>query len=174
MTACSIWPRRRSIPSMPMAFYRNSGDGTFEERTEAAGLIEQLGGKNLVQTDFNNDGHMDLFISRGAWLNSPIRQCLAAEQRRRHVHRRDRSRRGCSTRSIPPIRAGLITTTTAGSTSTSSASSRPTACITTEATEPSRKSAPGPAWQATRRRSARVPTGSTTTTTIIPTCSSTT
>ena len=62
--------------TMPMAYYRNRGDGTFKEMTEPAGLRGQLGGKNLVQTDFNNDGHMDLFISRGAWLHSPIRQSL--------------------------------------------------------------------------------------------------
>ncbi len=63
-------------PTMPMALYRNKGDGTFEERTDPAGLLKQLGGKNLVQTDFNNDGHMDLFISRGAWLNTPVRPTL--------------------------------------------------------------------------------------------------
>ena len=63
-------------PTMPMAFYRNKGDGAFEEKTDDAGLLGQLGGKNLVQTDFNNDGRMDLFISRGAWLFSPIRQSL--------------------------------------------------------------------------------------------------
>jgi FG-GAP-like repeat/ASPIC and UnbV len=63
-------------PVEHMAYYHNSGDGTFEDRTESAGLIPQLGGKNLVQTDYNNDGNMDLFISRGAWLNYPIRQSL--------------------------------------------------------------------------------------------------
>jgi ASPIC and UnbV/FG-GAP-like repeat len=63
-------------PVEHMAYYRNSGDGTFEERTESAGLIPQLGGKNLVQTDYNNDGRMDIFISRGAWLDHPIRQSL--------------------------------------------------------------------------------------------------
>ena len=63
-------------PVEHMAYYHNSGDGTFQERTESAGLIQQLGGKNLVQTDYNNDGHMDIFISRGAWLNYPIRQSL--------------------------------------------------------------------------------------------------
>jgi FG-GAP-like repeat/ASPIC and UnbV len=63
-------------PSIPMAYYRNAGDGTFTEMTEQAGLIGQLGGKNLVQTDFNNDGHMDLFISRGPWLLSPMRPSL--------------------------------------------------------------------------------------------------
>ncbi len=58
-----------------MAYYRNAGDGTF--RNDRAGRAdEQLGGKNLVQTDYNNDGRMDLFISRGAWLSSPIRQSL--------------------------------------------------------------------------------------------------
>ena len=55
-------------PTQPMAFYRNKGDGTFEDRTEAAGLTDQFGGLNCVQTDYNNDGHMDIFIPRGAWL----------------------------------------------------------------------------------------------------------
>jgi ASPIC and UnbV/FG-GAP-like repeat len=63
-------------PSLPMTFYRNAGDGSFVLKTKEAGLSEQLGGKNLVQTDYNNDGHLDLFISRGAWLNSPVRQSL--------------------------------------------------------------------------------------------------
>ncbi len=63
-------------PTRPMALYRNSGTGTFTETTEAAGLLDQLGGKNLVQTDFNNDGYLDLFISRGAWMISPVRQSL--------------------------------------------------------------------------------------------------
>ena len=59
-----------------MAYYRNEGDVTFKEKTDTAGLLGQLGGKNLVQTDFNNDGQMDLFIFRGARLDSPIRQSL--------------------------------------------------------------------------------------------------
>ena len=63
-------------PTEPMAYYHNKGDGTFEDRTESAGLTKQLGGKNLVQTDYNNDGHADLFISRGAWLPYPMRQTL--------------------------------------------------------------------------------------------------
>jgi hypothetical protein len=52
----------------PMAFYRNKGDGTFEDRTKAAGLSKQFGGLYCVQTDYNNDGHMDIFVPRGSWL----------------------------------------------------------------------------------------------------------
>jgi hypothetical protein len=63
-------------PTQPMAFFRNKGDGTFEDRTEAAGLLGQLGGLYCVQTDYNNDGYLDIFIPRGAWLRSPIRPSL--------------------------------------------------------------------------------------------------
>ncbi len=63
-------------PAMPAALYRNKGDGSFEERTEPAGLSQQLGGYYCVQTDYNNDGHMDVFILRGAWLKTPMRPSL--------------------------------------------------------------------------------------------------
>ena len=59
-------------PTQPMAFYRNKGDGTFEDRTKAAGLLGQLGGINCFQTDYNNDGHMDIFVQRGSWLLQPM------------------------------------------------------------------------------------------------------
>jgi hypothetical protein len=51
----------------PVRLYRNRGNGTFEDRTEAAGLLAQLGGINTIQTDYNNDGHPDIFIMRGGW-----------------------------------------------------------------------------------------------------------
>lgn len=63
-------------PTQPMAFYRNKGDGTFEDRTAAAGLSNQLGGMLVTQTDYNNDGHMDFYISRGAWISYAIRPSL--------------------------------------------------------------------------------------------------
>jgi hypothetical protein len=63
-------------PTKPMVYYRNKGDGTFEDRTDAAGLSRQLGGLNCVQTDYNNDGFLDIFIMRGAWLSSPMRPSL--------------------------------------------------------------------------------------------------
>ncbi len=61
-------------PSEPMAFYRNRGDGTFEDRTKAAGLDKQRGGLYCVQADYNNDGHLDIFIPRGSWLPGYLAQ----------------------------------------------------------------------------------------------------
>jgi hypothetical protein len=63
-------------PTMPMAFFRNKGDGTFEDRSEAAGLTRQFGGLYCVQTDYNNDGYMDIFVPRGAWQRHPMRPSL--------------------------------------------------------------------------------------------------
>lgn len=63
-------------PTESMAFYRNKGDGTFEDRTESAGLSGQLGGLSCFQADYNNDGQMDIFIPRGAWLDRPMRPTL--------------------------------------------------------------------------------------------------
>jgi hypothetical protein len=58
-------------PTENMALYRSKGDGTFQDVTRQAGLIGQVGGGlNCVQTDYNNDGHMDIFIPRGAWLEA--------------------------------------------------------------------------------------------------------
>ncbi len=48
--------------------YRNNGDGTFTERTEQAGIIGEVGGLNLIQGDYNNDGFADVLVLRGAWL----------------------------------------------------------------------------------------------------------
>ncbi len=62
-------------PAMPIAFYRNKGGGTFEDRSRAAGLGGQLGGLYCVQTDYNNDGWLDVYVCRGAW-RGPQRHSL--------------------------------------------------------------------------------------------------
>jgi hypothetical protein len=59
-------------PTEPMGFYRNSGDGTFEDCTVKAGLKAQLGGAQCMQCDYNNDGWLDIFVCRGAWYEHPV------------------------------------------------------------------------------------------------------
>jgi hypothetical protein len=51
----------------PIRFFHNNGDGTFTDRTEQAGLMDQTGGLNIVPADYNNDGCMDLLVLRGGW-----------------------------------------------------------------------------------------------------------
>jgi VCBS repeat protein/ASPIC/UnbV protein/PPIC-type peptidyl-prolyl cis-trans isomerase-like protein len=58
-----------------LQFFHNNGDGTFTERTKQAGLTGQLGGLNIVEADYNNDGCMDLLVLRGGW-EFPMRRSL--------------------------------------------------------------------------------------------------
>jgi tetratricopeptide (TPR) repeat protein len=51
----------------PMHLFQNNGDGTFTERTAQAKLDDQLGGPNIMQTDYNNDGCLDILVLRGGW-----------------------------------------------------------------------------------------------------------
>ena len=59
----SSWDLREQL-----RFFVNRGDGTFAERTAEAGLTGETGGLNLVQADYDNDGHQDVLVLRGAWL----------------------------------------------------------------------------------------------------------
>jgi len=52
-----------------LEYFHNNGDGTFTRVTEQAGLKGITGGLNIVQVDYNNDGCIDVFIPRGAWLH---------------------------------------------------------------------------------------------------------
>src|SRR4030095_1980566 len=59
----------------PLRFFRRTDDGMFSDRASPAGLSDQLGGLNLLQTDFNNDGHLDILVLRGGW-ETPQRKSL--------------------------------------------------------------------------------------------------
>jgi hypothetical protein len=59
----------------PLHYFHNNGDGTFTDRTVQAGLSGQLGGLNIIQADYNNDGCMDFLVLRAGW-EFPIRKSL--------------------------------------------------------------------------------------------------
>jgi hypothetical protein len=58
-----------SGPLDQLRFFHNNGDGTFTDRTAEAGLLGEVGGLNIVLTDYNNDGHPDVLVLRGGWLH---------------------------------------------------------------------------------------------------------
>jgi hypothetical protein len=62
-------------PCESLHFFHNNGDGTFTDRTAQAGLSDQLGGLNIIQGDYNNDGCMDILVLRGGW-EYPMRRSL--------------------------------------------------------------------------------------------------
>lgn len=50
-----------------MHLFVNNSDGTFADRSREAGLDGLLGGLNLLQADYDNDGRPDVLVLRGAW-----------------------------------------------------------------------------------------------------------
>src|SRR5205823_6243550 len=59
-TSSTDWTRGASL-------LRNRGDGTFEDRSAAAGLDDQVMSLNASHADFDNDGDLDILLLRGAW-----------------------------------------------------------------------------------------------------------
>lgn len=59
----------------PMRFFARNAQGMFVDRAAGAGLAEQLGGLNLVQADYDNDGCLDILLLRGGW-DVPQRKSL--------------------------------------------------------------------------------------------------
>jgi hypothetical protein len=54
-----------TYPGLPDVFYRNRGDGTFDDATEEVGLspAEHMAGLGLVFGDLDNDGWPDLYVA---------------------------------------------------------------------------------------------------------------
>lgn len=53
-----------------MHYFRSKGDGEYSDVSTASGLARFTGGVNIMQTDYNNDGWKDLFVTRGGWLRN--------------------------------------------------------------------------------------------------------
>ncbi len=53
----------------PMHYFHGNGDGTFSDLTADAGLTGEVGGLNMVQADYDNDGWIDVLVLRGAWFD---------------------------------------------------------------------------------------------------------
>ncbi len=53
---------------VPLRYFRNNGDGTFTDATQMLGLPGELGGLNMIVTDYNNDGRPDIVVLRGGWF----------------------------------------------------------------------------------------------------------
>ena len=51
----------------PHALFRNNGDGTFTDTADAAGIADPRGGWGSLFADYDNDGYLDLYITRGGW-----------------------------------------------------------------------------------------------------------
>jgi hypothetical protein len=54
-------------PDRGPRLFINRGDGTFDERSESAGLADQVGAANATHADIDNDGDLDLLLLRGGW-----------------------------------------------------------------------------------------------------------
>jgi hypothetical protein len=53
-----------------LRYFHNNGNGTFTEKTKEAGITGELGGLNMIVTDYNNDGRPDVIVLRGGWLHT--------------------------------------------------------------------------------------------------------
>jgi hypothetical protein len=131
-------------------FFRNRGDGTFEDRTHSAGLAGEVGGLNIVQADYDNDGFVDALVLRGGWMGPDVRFPLSLLRNKGDGTFSDVTKAAGLLAHLAPSRPrrGSTTTGTAGSTCSSAtrhdqAESRsrvPASSSTTIVTAPSRTS----------------------------------
>ena len=148
-------------PTEPMACYHNKGDGSFEDRTESAGLQPSSAGWFAIRP---------IIITMDGWIFSSLEVpgSLSRSVPRSYATMAARSptlqpRRSCSNRSTPMPPAGPITTMMDSSTYSSPASSSRAGFITTSTTAHSKRSASRPACAAPANSSPRERPGSITT-----------
>jgi hypothetical protein len=79
------WPGDPAPEKAPcLALYRNKGDGTFEDVTEAAGLAVTMYGMGVAVGDIDNDGYPDVFVT-GVGGNRLFHNVAGEDGRRRFV-----------------------------------------------------------------------------------------
>jgi hypothetical protein len=71
--------------------YRNNGDRTFSDRTEAAGVREGFWGWGAAFFDYDNDGHLDIVMTNGATYERPDAAQYLSDPMRLWRNRGDRS-----------------------------------------------------------------------------------
>ena len=52
----------------PQVLYRNNGDGSFTDVAARAGLADMPGGFASLFADYDNDGDLDLYVTRDGWF----------------------------------------------------------------------------------------------------------
>jgi len=67
--AADAFPGPLAYPGQPDVLYRNEGDGTFANVTEAAGMLNEGRAMGLVAGDFDDDGWTDLYVTNDAMEN---------------------------------------------------------------------------------------------------------
>ncbi len=53
----------------PMHYYQNDQKGSFVDLSAQSGLSKFRGGLNMIQADYDNDGDLDIYVLRGAWMS---------------------------------------------------------------------------------------------------------
>ena len=85
-----VSPAPDGAPRFPNRLYRNRGDGTFEDVTKKAGVEGSGYGAMAAAADYDNDGHVDLFVVN-VGTEPPLPQPRRRDVRGRHGQGRART-----------------------------------------------------------------------------------
>ena len=63
------FPGPLAYPGQKDVLYRNNGNGTFTDVTEAAGVLNEGRAMGILSSDYNDDGWVDIFVANDAMEN---------------------------------------------------------------------------------------------------------